>query len=442
MTFKFTPTDAEHAARIAESFRSDGICKPTQSLCDSCGKLTLTLATIPLNSRLRLHLCERCLSSALDEMRGSNENYGLKEISPLSFTKETATEALEAARAALAYVALRECEQLVGDIVWGGSFLDNRVEERLKEIALAWEKRNDLVHVARRAAASPYDDVSALVAEANAILARTDFHADSCAARRIEKVFAPVREARARKAAVADADAALKKLTALRESLSAEQAASILQSEGQLAKDGRLFYQDTDSVRSETEWADLEEALARKNESAYKPIWKPITREVSLQSQLVGLQAYRNHLLNYAQYGKIFRSGQVVWSHSGELCGDAEGDAAHFKKVTETVASIDKNIAEVEAKIASDTKHVPKKDIGEPRVEKLLDLGFFTRAVTKALLPTDYADLRSLTIVDEACLLQLMQTPRAYLAEAVLSALSDMRSAMRSRALQTKGEIK
>lgn len=49
------------------------------------------------------------------------------------------------------------------------------------------------------------------------------------------------------------------------------------------------------------------------------------------------------HITEYSMHGKsLNRDGMLIWSLTGELCGDPEGDRKHFEKVAEMLRDLKK----------------------------------------------------------------------------------------------------
>lgn len=117
----------------------------------------------------------------------------------LDFTKETAGAVLGEECRRLAAEATTLCEQLVGDILWGG-LAQERVAHKIRLIQLLWLCRARLAGTMRLARASKFDAVPDLVEQANVVrqVDSVEKLGDCADARRaIEKIEEQVRILRA-----------------------------------------------------------------------------------------------------------------------------------------------------------------------------------------------------------------------------------------------------
>jgi hypothetical protein len=91
------------------------------------------------------------------------------------FDKERCANVLTGVMLRLREVAGRECKQLVGDMLLGGSaFGEDRVRGRLHRIACLWNARTNLTNVIEEVQKSPYDAVGEYVERCNKILELSD----------------------------------------------------------------------------------------------------------------------------------------------------------------------------------------------------------------------------------------------------------------------------
>lgn len=137
--------------------------------CSFCGKLSLALTDVHDYQRSAdMRVCESCARNMLESVMAEKERADPAPPPALDFNRENAPVVLSAAAHALATAARVECEQLVGDVVFGGGTLaQRRVGERFETIQLYWYQRAVLASIASEACAEKYDDVPHLVSYAN-----------------------------------------------------------------------------------------------------------------------------------------------------------------------------------------------------------------------------------------------------------------------------------
>lgn len=147
-------------------------------VCSLCGKISpLLVTTRNLDRGEHIHACEQCARGLLSELEASKASFG-PPPQALSFDRETAHDVLTGECKRLAATAARECEQLVGDVLFGGGTIgQTRVATRFGLIHLLWVKRRMLTNLIDHARRSRYDAVPDLVAKANAVFNATSFKA-------------------------------------------------------------------------------------------------------------------------------------------------------------------------------------------------------------------------------------------------------------------------
>jgi protein-arginine kinase activator protein McsA len=140
--------------------------------CSFCGKLSLALTDVHDYQRSAdMRVCESCARNMLESVMAEKKRADPAPPPVLDFNRENVTTVLHAAAHALATAASLECEQLVGDVVFGGGTLaQRRIAERFETIQLYWYQRAVLASIASEARAEKYDDVPHLVSYANEVI--------------------------------------------------------------------------------------------------------------------------------------------------------------------------------------------------------------------------------------------------------------------------------